>query len=168
PFPLDHAEARTMDRREFLNRAGRATIVLGSPSLWPRWAEGSEPAPDMSQSLAGSWRFRLDPESMGREYETWFRTRLPAEIELPGSTDERGFGIRATGYELGHLTREYRYEGETWFQRDVDIPAEWAGKRIQLILERAHWETTAWVDALPAGTHNSLSVPHIYDLTEWL
>lgn len=157
-----------MDRREFLNHAGRAAIVLGSPALWPRPASVRPPLPAEAQSLGGEWRFRLDPESMGREYETWFRTRLPAQIRLPGSTDEQGFGIRSTGYEQGHLTRVHRYEGEAWFQRDVNIPQEWAGKSISLFLERAHWQTSLWVGEQSAGTRNSLSVPHIYDLTEWL
>lgn len=156
-----------MDRRRFLTHAGRATLVLGAPGLLPSLVRGEPTAPAM-QRLDGTWRFRLDPESMGREYETWFRTRLPAEIRLPGSTDEQGFGIRATGYELGHLTRQWRYEGEAWYQRDVEIPAEWRGKRITLFLERPHWSTSVWVGDTPAGTRNSLSVPHRYDLSESL
>src|SRR4026207_2013886 len=100
-----------MDRRDFLHTAGRATIALGSAPLWPRIASARPPesAADLpartATDLAGAWRFRLNPSEMGREFATWFKTRLPAEIALPGTTDEAGFGQRTTGFELGHLTR---------------------------------------------------------------
>jgi hypothetical protein len=153
-----------MNRRDFLARSGRATLALGAAGLFPRlgWAEGV-PGPEQ-QDLAGAWRFRLDPQSMGREYETWFKTRLPAEIHLPSSTDEAGFGTRTTGYELGHLTRPWRYEGLAWYQRDIDVPEEWAEKRVTLFLERAHWSTTAWLDEREIGVQDSLCVPHVHEL----
>ncbi|MEO8563396.1 MAG: sugar-binding domain-containing protein [bacterium] len=162
----------TMDRRDFLNTAGRATIALGSATLWPRIASAlpdeaaTELAARAATDLAGAWRFRLNPAEMGRQYETWFKTRLPAAITLPGTTDEAGFGDRTTGFELGHLTRTFRFEGYAWYQRDVEIPTEWQGKRVTLFLERAHWATTVWLDETEIGTQNSLSTPHLHDLTK--
>lgn len=162
----------TMDRRDFLHTAGRATIALGSATLWPRITSAlpdesaTEFAARAATNLAGAWRFRLNPAEMGREYETWFKTRLPAEIRLPGTTDEAGFGLRTTGFELGHLTRTFRFEGHAWYQRDVEIPTDWRGKRVTLFLERAHWATTVWLDQTEIGTQNSLSTPHLHDLTK--
>ena len=47
------------------------------------------------QNLAGQWKFRLDADNKGLE-ERWFDARLPDSIELPGSCEERGFGIKNT------------------------------------------------------------------------
>src|SRR6187549_2249638 len=116
-----------MDRRDFLRTAGRATIALGTVPLWPGAADAltAEGAADQTArattDLAGAWRFRLNPTEMGREFGDWFRTRLPAEIALPGTTDGAGVGLRTTGFELGHLTRTFRYEGYAWYQRDIEI-----------------------------------------------
>jgi hypothetical protein len=159
-----------MDRRDFIRTSGRATIALGSAALWPRVADALESAPGAESAdratsdLAGAWRFRLNPTEMGREFGAWFRTRLPAEIALPGTTDEAGFGVRTTGFELGHLTRSVRFEGYAWYQRDIDIPSGWRGKHVTLFLERAHWATTVWLDEIEIGTQNSLSTPHLHDL----
>ena len=160
-----------MDRRDFLRTAGRATIALGVAPLWPGISDalpgdgGADPSARAATDLAGPWRFRLNPTEMGREFGAWFRTRLPAEISLPGTTDEAGAGHRTTGFELGHLTRTSRFEGYAWYQRDIEIPAAWRGKRITLFLERAHWATTVWLDEAEIGTQNSLSTPHVHDLS---
>ena len=62
------------------------------------------------------------------------------------------------------LQPEKYYAGAAWFQRDIEVPKDWQGKRVVLFLERAHWETRVWVDGTLIGTNNSLSTPHEYDL----
>ena len=66
------------------------------------------------------------------------------------------------------LTPVKYYSGVAWYQKDVNIPAEWKGKSIELFLERCHWETQVWVDNKQVGTRNSLGTPHVYDLTKEL
>lgn len=113
-------------------------------------------------SLAGDWTFRLgtrnpaDPLTTG---DTMF---------LPGSTDQAGFGTRTFGPEKGWLSRPYTYEGPAFYEREVVIPAAWRGKRITLFLERAHWQTHVWVDGKNFGSQDSLSTPHVYDLSRAL
>ena len=63
--------------------------------------------------LSGSWAFQLDEAKVG-ERERWFERELQDEIRLPGSTDERGFGVKAESPEEARLTREYRYVGPAW------------------------------------------------------
>ncbi|MDP4292569.1 MAG: glycoside hydrolase family 2 TIM barrel-domain containing protein, partial [Bacteroidota bacterium] len=62
------------------------------------------------------------------------------------------------------LTPEKYYVGAAWYQKEVTIPDNWKGKRIVLFLERAHWETTVWIDGKKTGMQNSLCTPHQYDL----
>lgn len=116
-----------------------------------------------SSSLAGTWRFRLDPERQGVSGE-WFKSSLPAQIELPGSCEQRGFGMKPDAPETRRLTHALKYVGPAWYQRDIVIPESWSGKRVELFLERCHWETSVWVDDRKIGMQNSLSAPHLHDL----
>jgi len=142
-------------------------------------------------SLAGQWRFQLDREDAGVK-ERWFERTLDQRIRLPGALQNQGFGdditvdtkwtgdVGADAWRKGTQYEKYRqpgnikvpfflqpekhYVGAAWYQRDVDIPAAWQGKRVVLSLERAHWETRVWLDGREIGTNTSLSTPHCYDL----
>ena len=144
-----------------------------------------------SLPLAGQWRFQLDRTDVGIG-ERWFEWNLPDKIKLPGSLTEQGIGdpvtvdtkwiggivdkswFTAPEYapyrQPGNvkipfwLQPELYCAGAAWFQRDIEIPADWKEKRVVLFLERAHWETRAWVDNRLVGTNNSLATPHEYDL----
>lgn len=118
--------------------------------------------------LEGTWRFRLDSEKAGTELR-WQEQRFEGDtIFLPGSTDQAGYGLKTAGASKGWLSRPYVYEGVAWYQREVAVPEAWRGKRLELFLERPHWETRVWVDGRAFGMRNSLATAHIYDLgTNW-
>ena len=56
--------------------------------------------------------------------------------------------------------------GAAWYSTDFEIKADQIDQQVQLILERAHWETTVWVDDIKIGEENSLSTAHIFNLPE--
>ena len=114
------------------------TILLLSP-LFASIASAAE-APS-TLPLAGTWRFSLDRGNIGVN-ERWFERTLAENIELPGSCEQRGFGDKPEAPEERRLTRVLKYVGPAWYQRDIEIPAGWSGKRVELFLERCHWETT--------------------------
>jgi Glycosyl hydrolases family 2, sugar binding domain len=114
-------------------------------------------------SLAGRWKFRLDSANKG-ESERWYDTKLTDELELPGSCEQRGFGIKNTAREKDRLTRSIKYEGKAWYQKMIDVSESWRGKRLELYLERCHLESTVWLDDKRYDSQNSLSAPHVYDL----
>ena len=124
-----------MDRRDFLKTAGQATAVIGLAGGWtslaskPSFAENG--SPESSLSLGGTWGFHLDPENVGREFTSWPEVDFSNAMVLPGSTDEAGYGTKTTGPEFGHLTREWRYEGAAWYQREIEIPGP-VGEPVQL------------------------------------
>ena len=123
--------------------------------------------------LSGVWRFALDPADEGL-VSFWENQTLADRIRLPGILQAQGFGddvtvdTKWTGqivdrscftsprYEryrrAGNvkvpfwLQPDKHYVGAAWYQRDVDIPPEWQGRRIMLHLERPHWETRVWLD----------------------
>jgi hypothetical protein len=151
--------------------------------------------PRIERSIAGDWHFKVDPENVGLQ-EEWFNLDLPGVIQLPGSLLAQGYGFPVTprtewtgsiqdrSYFTDPFFEPYRqpgnvklpfwltplatYVGAAWYQRDVLIPPEWKRKRIVLTLERSHWETALWVDGEPVGSGDSLSTPHVYDVTRWM
>ena len=119
-----------------------------------------------SIDLAGEWKLALDPGdtmlSSGPETLS-FNDR----IRLPGTTAEQRKG---TPFEIAlnlekpamqHLFQRYPYLGAAWYQRQVEVPDDWAGKDAILSLERVLWESRVWVNGRPAGAPClSLCTPH--------
>ena len=110
-------------------------------------------------SLAGSWRFEIasaDASNYTRE--------LPGTINLPGTIDDAGLGPKGYAGSLNGPQRRFFYHGPAWYQRDIEIPADWEGKRITLFLERCRWVTTVYLGDQKIGSQDSLISPHVYDL----
>lgn len=145
-----------------------------------------------SISLAGNWYFQIDRNDAGIG-EKWFNKKLSDNIQLPGSMLTNGKGDAVTLHtkwtgsiydsswffnprmekyrQPGNLkfpfwlTPDKYYVGAAWYQKEVTVPANFAGKQIELFLERCHTETMVWVDGKEVGMQNSLVAPHVYDLS---
>lgn len=166
-----------------------------------------------SLSLAGEWRFALDPAAEQHEIirapgitpplpagdglaHAWFAHDLPGRhrIQLPGILQSQGYGndispstpwvltlgdawwklqpaaLRDRFSQPGHVEVPFlsqppkHYLGVAWYQRDIDIPADWRDRRVELFLERPHWETTVWIDDRAHAPNLSLVAPHVSDL----
>ena len=112
-------------------------------------------------SLAGAWAFRLDPDGQGTD-QGWQRAAYDQTVWLPGSLNENAKGTRNTSASRAYLSPLYEYVGPAWFQREVEIPGDWAGRPLEVFLERSHWETRLWVDDRLVGVQDSLCTPHVY------
>ena len=66
------------------------------------------------------------------------------------------------------LTPDNHYVGKAWYGRTVTIPKSWRGKRIFLYLERPHIESNVYINGRLAGRDSSLSVPHEYEITDYV
>lgn len=169
----------------------KSLSILATLLVFASAGEKAIAGDDWSISLAGKWRFQLDRDDVGIA-ERWFAGPLPDRIRLPGGLTEQGIGdpISTTTPWIGGIVDQswftapeyapYRepgnvkipfwlqpelyYAGAAWFQRDIDVPDDWANRRVVLFLERAHWETQVWVDDRLIGTGNALATPHEYDL----
>lgn len=119
--------------------------------------------------LDGLWKFKLDQFDTGiNSNGVQLMPQLPETIMLPGSTDQAGMGYRTQGITSLRLTRLFEYKGPAWYEKEIKIPNNWKNKEITLFLERAHWETRVWVNNQPVGRRESLSTPHIYDITRFI
>ncbi len=120
--------------------------------------------------LDGIWSFKLDPMNVAIPVKgSNFTSKLPEEITLPGSTDQAGKGFKTQDMTSIRLTRMYEYSGAAWYEKNnVFIPENWKDKNVFIYLERAHWQTKAWVNGQPVGMDESLSTPHVYNITPFV
>ena len=119
--------------------------------------------------LRGEWRFQTDVMDFRRgSLSPRYNHALQETITLPGITDDYRIGYENPYRYVDRLTRRYEYMGPAWYQRDIEFPAEWAGKRIVLYFERTHWLSSVWVDTKEVSRVDYISVPHEHDLTEFV
>ncbi len=172
--------------------ARKGICLIQALLLWSALAACCGPAWGRETlSLEGSWRFQLDRTDSGLSGR-WFEKTLEGRVLLPGTLASQGIGdpvtletkwvgsildrsfFTAPEYaryrEPGRikvpfwLQPETYYAGAAWYQRDIEIPASWKGQQILVFLERAHWETSLWIDDRLVGRNNALATPHEYDL----
>jgi len=142
-------------------------------------------------SLAGTWHFKTDTENKGIT-EQWFSTVLPELVKLPGSMLENNKGENVTvntkwtgsiydsSWYFNPKMAKYRepgnlkfpfwltpskyYVGPAWYQKEVIIPVAWKQKRVHLLLERPHSETTVWLDNKEMGKQYGFCTAQEFDL----
>lgn len=119
--------------------------------------------------LSGTWRFQTDLMDFRRgSLSPRYNHILQDKIELPGITDDYQIGYKSPYRHIDRLTRKYEYMGPAWYQRDIEIPAAWKGKRIFMYFERTHWLSSIYVDTKEVSKIDFISVPHNHDLTEFV
>ena len=119
--------------------------------------------------LSGEWAFQTDVMDFRRgSLDVRYCHRLQESIVLPGITDDYKIGYKSPYRHLDRLTRVYEYMGPAWYQREIEIPAAWKGKRIFLYFERTHWLSTVYVGKEEVSKIDYISIPHNHELTQWL
>ncbi len=118
------------------------------------------------EDLSGTWKFQLDPDDIGMK-DKWYNKEFTDSIPLPGTTDENQKGIFIDEHAVDRLSRVWYWKGAAWYQKEVDIPEDWTGKNIKLLLERTK-DTYVWFDGINCGYENTLSAPQYFDLTKAL
>ncbi len=110
--------------------------------------------------LSGEWNVCLDKERKG------FPASFPDKITLPDTTSHAGLGEENTKFEDGCLTDTRLFEGDAWFTREADLSAA-HGKCAKLVLERTRL-TKLFIDGEEVGSRNSLTTPHVYDISRFI
>lgn len=141
-------------------------------------------------NLSGRWQFSLDKNDVGIK-DNWFNQHLDDSINLPGILQSQNYGeeistktpwVLSLYDHFWFLREDYKnytasgntkvpflsqpprhYLGAAWYQREIEVPESWRGKRIVLFLERPRWESTVWLDDKKIGSNSSLVAPHVYD-----
>ncbi len=108
--------------------------------------------------LSGKWKLFMDSTlSVGTPV-------YDDEITLPDTTSNARKGELNDERPDGYLTDIYKFEGNAWFSRRIDLSG-CEGSYVKLFLERTRI-TEVFVDGRSYGVQESLVAPHIYDLSD--
>ena len=142
-------------------------------------------------NLSGTWDFQLDRSESSNASQKYDDTiKLPGSMLTNGKGDLPSIDTKWTGslYDSSYyynpymekyrhtgsikfpffLTPEHYYVGYAWYRHNAEIPKVWKKDRVILFLERPHIETTVFVNGKEVGHQISLSVPHEYDITDYV
>ncbi|GAA4603376.1 beta-glucuronidase [Actinoallomurus liliacearum] len=106
--------------------------------------------------LNGLWAFALDPGDRGRA-EQWWRGPLPDAVEMP---------VPASFNDVPATRDAHDHVGDVWYQREVRIPAGWAGRRVVLRFDAAAHRAVVWWNDVEVGRHEGGYTPFECDVTE--
>ncbi len=116
------------------------------------------PRPDRKReawlNLNGAWDFEIDNAKVGVAKKFFERPSLDGKITVPFSPESVLSGVGNT---------DYMYS--VWYRRDIDIPAEWKGKRVILHIDACDFKTTAYVNGKQVGTHSGGYTSFAFDIT---
>ncbi|WP_035899388.1 sugar-binding domain-containing protein [Leeuwenhoekiella sp. MAR_2009_132] len=153
-----------------------------------------EQSQEVSIDLSGDWKFQIDSLDQGED-KKWYTEALEETVQLPGSMVENGKGYdvdletkwtgnlwndslwyKSPKYEKYRkddnikvsfwLQPEKKYYGAAWYQKTITIPENWKDQVVTFNIERAHWESTVWVDDQKIGSENTLGTAHRYLLKD--
>ena len=137
------------DRRRFSVVFAIAAAVTAGAALGSPRAETKD-----SLSLAGYWNFDL-----GCVTNCADTIMLPSTTDIAKKGDGRIGGVEVEKIDVQrddasvknrltrHLTRRFPYVGKATYERDIEIPSAWSGRRVEIFLER-----TKILDAYLDGT----------------
>ncbi len=155
------------------NAAGTQSVGTRRRGIWAFWkacigglvAMNVAHSPALGQSmrprvdLNGTWQFRMDPKNEGAD-QKWSLpgADYPDRIHVPGNWQAQGFGP-------AHGWLRHDYQGKAWYRRTVQVPADWAGKRIWLHLGGTSNTAEVCVNGVRAGTVDGFIAPYEFDVT---
>lgn len=114
------------------------------------------PRPDFERenwiNLNGNWNFEFDQNDVG-EQQTWFdgKKTFSKTINVPFPW----------GSPLSGVNDEADY---AWYQRTINVPADWNNKRIFVTIGASDWKTTVWLDGILLGSHQGGYTPFSFEL----
>lgn len=115
-------------------------------------------------SLDGPWRFQLLPSPDREPGPGWSRAELPGSWALQAADDPPQYtNVRMPWPEFPPDSPPANPTGV--YEREVDIPAEWAGRRIVLQVGAAESMLLVHVDGRPAGLSKDSRLAAEFDLS---
>ena len=118
------------------------------------------PRPDFErpdwQNLNGDWAFELDAKDVGVQ-QKWFNGKKPftRKIHVPFPWGSPLSGVPDSA-------------DIAWYQRTINVPNGWKGKRTFIIIGASDWRTTVYLDGKELGSHDGGYTPFSFDLTDHL
>ena len=115
------------------------------------------PRPDFERTdwinLNGSWKFTFNQELASKAIQSGAIDQLDMDIRVPFGWGSKLSGV-PDGGDIG------------WYGREVQIPEEWKGKRVYLVVGASEWDTQVWFDGQELGSHRGGYTPFEFELTD--
>ena len=128
-----------------------------------------------------TWGENLDPSSVLQEYprpqmirEKWINlnglweyavTPVEGEPEKMDGIILVPFAVESALSGVGRVVTE---NDALWYERNFEVPEDWAGQRIMLNFGAVDWKAEVFVDEQFAGTHTGGYAPFSLDITDLL
>ena len=150
---------------KFTRQVLMAYAAIAAAVVGPAFADAGD-----ALSLAGRWRFAL-----GDTTNCTDTIALPTTTDIAKKGDGRIDGVAVEKIDpmrddaavqnrlTRHLTRRFPYIGKATYERDIEIPSAWAGRRIELFLERTK-VVDAYLDGTRFGRSDTLAAPAVIEL----
>ncbi len=103
--------------------------------------------------LNGQWQFEIDAGDSGLA-RGLLRRRLADTITVPFCPESELSGIKCEDFM-----------NAVWYRREVDIPPNWAGRKVLLHFQAVDYDATVWVNDREGGRHRGGWTPFTCDLT---
>ncbi|RZB16814.1 DUF4981 domain-containing protein [Streptomyces sp. F001] len=119
---------------------------------------------DQAVSLDGDWRFQLLPAPDAPVRDTWSSSYVPGAWTLQGTDDLPQYtNVRMPFEEFPPFVPSANPTGV--YECEVDVPGEWAGRRIVLQVGAAESVLLVHVDGRPVGISKDSHLAAEFDLT---
>ena len=108
-------------------------------------------------NLNGEWSFTLDLADTGHERDFVNSKGFDGKIIVPFAPESKLSGVAHT-----------EFINAVWYQRTIQIPAEWKGKNIKLNFGAVFYESEIFIDGKFVGRHYGGSDSFSFDITEFV
>ena len=109
------------------------------------------------KNLNGEWSFTLDLSKSGTHRNFYASKGFDGKITVPFAAESKLSGV-------GYID----FINSVWYQRNIQVPAEWAGKAIKLNFGAVYYISEVYIDGQFVGRHYGGSDSFSFDITKWV
>ncbi len=108
-------------------------------------------------NLNGTWSYTFDFSKSGAEKNFQNSDGFNDKITVPFCPESKLSGVKYTDFIEA-----------MWYQRKLDIPAAWSGKRVILHFGAVDYQSTLYIDGKLVGMHYGGTSSFEYDITKYI
>ena len=138
-----------------------ATLLFSAVTASAAVPRAEYPRPQFERAdwmnLNGEWSFALDLSASGGDRNYYASKGFDGRITVPFAPESDLSGV---GYK--------DFINSVWYQRDVQVPASWSGKRVMLNFGAVYYESEIYIDGRFVGRHYGGSDSFAFDVTDFV
>ena len=135
--------------------------LVMAASAWAQQPRAEYPRPQFERqdwvNLNGEWTYRFDFVGEGVEKRLYESKGFDGKITVPFCPESKLSGVEYTDF-INNI----------WYQREIQMPAAWAGKNIKLNFGAVYYNSEIYIDGRLAGRHFGGSTSFAVDVTKFL